>query len=146
VTIQRLDHVGIVVDDLQAATDFFIELGLELLGEARVEGDVVDRVVGLDGVRTEVSFMQTPDGHGKFELIKFHAPSDQGEHRQAPANVLGIRHLAFAVEDIDAVISRLQARGAELVGGLERYEDTYRLCYIRGPEGVIIELAERIRA
>jgi catechol 2,3-dioxygenase-like lactoylglutathione lyase family enzyme len=104
----------------------------------------VDRVVGLDGVRTEVAMMQTPDGNGRLELVKFHSPSSQGDNRHAPANTPGIRHVAFAVEDIDAVVAGLRARGAELVGELERYEDSYRLCYVRGPEGIIIELAEQI--
>jgi catechol 2,3-dioxygenase-like lactoylglutathione lyase family enzyme len=143
-TIQRMEHVGIVVDDLTAATEFFVQLGLELLGEAQVEGRTVDRVVGLEGVRTEVAFLQAPDGHGRLELIKFHTPAAQGDNRHAPANTLGLRHIAFAVEDIDAVVAGLRARGAELVGGLERYEDSYRLCYVRGPEGIIVELAEQI--
>jgi catechol 2,3-dioxygenase-like lactoylglutathione lyase family enzyme len=143
-TIQRMDHVGIVVDDLAAATEFFVALGLELQGEAAVEGRSVDRVVGLDGVRSDIAMLQTPDGHGRVELAKFHSPSAQAGDRQAPANAPGIRHLTFAVEDIDAVLAGLQARGAELVGELERYEDSYRLCYVRGPEGIIIELAERI--
>ena len=119
-TIQRLEHVGIVVDDLSAATDFFLQLGLELLGEGTVEGHVVDRVVGLEGVRTDVAFLQTPDGHGQLEVIKFHAPPYQGENRDAQANAPGIRHLAFSVEDIDAVVAGLRGRGIELVGGLER--------------------------
>jgi catechol 2,3-dioxygenase-like lactoylglutathione lyase family enzyme len=127
-----------------AATEFFAELGLELQGKAAVEGRSVDRIVGLDGVRTEVAMMQTPDGNGRLELVKFHPPSNQGDNRHAPANTPGIRHIAFAVEDIDAVVAGLRARGAELVGELERYEDSYRLCYVRGPEGIIIELAERI--
>ena len=139
-----MDHVGIVVDDLAAVTEFFVELGLVLEGEASLEGRVVDRIVGLEGVRTDVAFMRAPDGHGRLELIKFHSPSKQGDKRPAPANMPGIRHLAFAVEDIDAAVAGLQARGAELVGRLERYEDSYRLCYVRGPEGIIIELAERI--
>jgi catechol 2,3-dioxygenase-like lactoylglutathione lyase family enzyme len=143
-TIQRMEHVGIVVDDLAAATAFFVELGLELQGEAPVEGRSVDRVVGLEGVRAEVAMMQTPDGNGRAELAKFHAPSNQGEDRYAPANAPGIRHIAFAVEDIDAVVAGLRARGVELVGEVVRYEDSYRLCYIRGPEGVIVELAQRI--
>ncbi|HKH13106.1 MAG TPA: VOC family protein [Solirubrobacterales bacterium] len=143
-TIQRMDHVGIVVDDLAAATEFFVELGLELQGEARVEGRGVDRVVGLDGVRAEIAMLQTPDGHGRLELAKFHTPSTEGGNRHAPANAPGIRHVTFAVEDIDAVVAGLRARGTELVGELERYEDSYRLCYVRGPEGIIIELAERI--
>jgi catechol 2,3-dioxygenase-like lactoylglutathione lyase family enzyme len=143
-TLQRMEHVGIVVDDLVAATEFFVELGLELQGGGLVEGRWVDRVVGLDGVRVEIAMMQTPDGHGRLELAKFHAPSTRGGNRPAPANAPGIRHVAFRVEDIDAVVAGLRARGAELVGELERYEDRYRLCYVRGPEGIIVELAERI--
>jgi catechol 2,3-dioxygenase-like lactoylglutathione lyase family enzyme len=139
-----MDHVGIVVDDLPAATEFFVELGLELQGEAAVEGRWVDRVVGLDGVRAEIAMLQTPDGHGRVELAKFHSPSAQGGDRQAPANAPGIRHVTFAVEDIDAVVAGVRALGAELVGELERYEDRYRLCYVRGPEGIIVELAEQI--
>ena len=142
-TIQRMEHVGIVVDDLAAATAFFVELGLELQGEGPVEGGWVDRIVGLEGVRAEIAMMQTPDGHGRLELAKFHSPPAQGGDRHAPANTPGIRHLAFAVDDIDAVVAGLRARGAELVGELERYEDSYRLCYIRGPEGIIVELAEK---
>jgi catechol 2,3-dioxygenase-like lactoylglutathione lyase family enzyme len=143
-TVQRLEHVGIVVDDLAAATAFFLELGFELQGEGSVEGGWVDRVVGLEGVRAEIAMVQTPDGHGRLELTKFHAPSGRGGDRDAPANTPGIRHLAFAVDDIDAVVAGLRARGAELVGEVERYEDRYRLCYVRGPEGIIVELAERI--
>ena len=139
-----MEHVGIVVDDLAAATEFFVELGLELQGEGMVEDRWVDRVVGLDGVRVEFAMVQTPDGNGRLELVKFHSPSAQGGDRDAPANTLGIRHIAFAVEDIDAVVARLRARGSELVGELERYEDSYRLCYVRGPEGIIVELAEKI--
>jgi catechol 2,3-dioxygenase-like lactoylglutathione lyase family enzyme len=142
--IQRMEHVGIVVDDLAAATEFFVELGLVLQGEGPVEGRWVDRVVGLEGVRADIAIMQTPDGNGRLELTKFHSPSNQGDNRHAPANTPGIRHVAFAVEDIDAVVAGLRARGAELVGELERYEDSYRLCYVRGPEGIIIELAEQI--
>jgi catechol 2,3-dioxygenase-like lactoylglutathione lyase family enzyme len=143
-TIQRMDHVGVVVEDLAAATAFFVELGLKLQGEAPVEGGWVDRVVGLEGVRAEIAMMQTPDGHGRIELTKFHAPSGPGGDRHAPANSPGIRHVAFEVEDIDAVVAGLRARDAELVGEVERYKDSYRLCYVRGPEGIIVELAERI--
>jgi catechol 2,3-dioxygenase-like lactoylglutathione lyase family enzyme len=143
-TIQRMDHVSIVVDDLAVATAFFVELGLELLGEAPVQGDWVDRVVGLDGIRAQIAMLQTPDGHGRIELVKFHAPPGQGGDRHAPANTPGLRHLAFAVDDIDAVVAGLHARGAELVGELERYGDSYRLCYVRGPEGIIVELAEKL--
>ena len=137
-------HVGIVVDDLAAATAFFVELGLKLQGEGPVEGGWVDRVVGLEGVRAEIAMMETPDGHGRLELTKFHAPSAQDGDRHAAANTPGIRHVAFAVDDIDAVVAGLRARGTELVGELERYEDSYRLCYVRGPEGIIVELAEQI--
>jgi catechol 2,3-dioxygenase-like lactoylglutathione lyase family enzyme len=143
-TIHRMDHVGIVVDDLAAATAFFVELGLELQGERPVEGGWVDRVVGLDGVRAEIAMLQTPEGHGRLELTKFHAPSGRGGDRHAPANTPGIRHVTFAVDDIDAVVASLRAHGAELVGDVERYEDSYRLCYVRGPEGIIVELAEQI--
>jgi catechol 2,3-dioxygenase-like lactoylglutathione lyase family enzyme len=143
-TIQRMDHVGIVVDDLAAATEFFAELGLELQGTWTAEGRSVDRIVGLDGVRTDVAMMQTPDGNGRLELVKFHSPSSQGDNRHAPANTPGLRHIAFAVEDIDAVVAGLRAHGAALVGELERYGDRYRLCYVRGPAGIIVELAEKI--
>jgi catechol 2,3-dioxygenase-like lactoylglutathione lyase family enzyme len=143
-TIQRMEHVGIVVDDLAAATAFFVELGLKLQGEATVEGGWVDRVVGLEGVRAEIVMVETPDGHGRLELTKFHAPSGRGGDRHAPANTPGIRHVTFAVDDIDAVLASLRARGAELVGEVERYKDSYRLCYVRGPEGIIVELAQRI--
>jgi catechol 2,3-dioxygenase-like lactoylglutathione lyase family enzyme len=143
-TIQRMHHVSIVVDDLAAATEFFVELGLVREGEGRVEGRSVDRVVGLEGVRAEIAMMQTPDGNGRLELVKFHSPPSQGDDRHAPPNTPGIRHIAFVVEDIDAVVAGLRARGTELVGELERYEDRYRLCYVRGPEGTIIELAEQI--
>jgi catechol 2,3-dioxygenase-like lactoylglutathione lyase family enzyme len=144
VTIQRMDHVGIVVDDLAAARAFFVELGLELQGETPVQGGWVDRVVGLEGVRAEIAMLQTPDGHGRIELAKFHAPPSPGGDRHVPANTPGIRHITFAVDDLDEVLARLQARGTELVGEVERYEDIYRLCYIRGPEGIIVELAQRI--
>jgi catechol 2,3-dioxygenase-like lactoylglutathione lyase family enzyme len=144
VAIERMDHVGIVVEDLAAATAFFVELGLEPQGEAAVEGAWVDRVVGLDGVRSEITMLQTPDGHGRVELAKFHAPPGPRGEPHAPANAPGIRHLTFAVDDIDAVVAALQARGAELVGEVTRYRDVYRLCYIRGPAGIIVELAERI--
>jgi catechol 2,3-dioxygenase-like lactoylglutathione lyase family enzyme len=143
-TIQRMDHVGIVVDDLAAATAFFIELGLKLQGEGSVEGGWVDRVVGFEGVRAQIAMLETPDGHGRLELTKFQAPSGGGGDAHAPANTTGIRHVAFAVDDIDAVIAGLRARGAELVGEVERYQDIYRLCYVRGPEGIIVELAQRI--
>jgi catechol 2,3-dioxygenase-like lactoylglutathione lyase family enzyme len=143
-TIERMDHVGIVVDDLAAATAFFVELGLELQGEGTVGGDWVDRIVGLEGVEAELAMMETPDGHSRLELVKFHSPSSPGGDAKAPANAPGIRHLAFAIDDVDAALAGLRAHGAELVGEVERYKDIYRLCYIRGPAGIIIELAEKI--
>jgi catechol 2,3-dioxygenase-like lactoylglutathione lyase family enzyme len=142
--IQRLDHVGIVVDDLAAAIAFFTELGLALQGEGQVEGAWVDRIVALEGVRSEIVMMETPDGHGRIELTKFHAPPSPVGDESSPANAPGIRHLAFAVDDLDATRGRLRSQGAELVGEVERYSDIYRLCYVRGPEGIIVELAERI--
>jgi catechol 2,3-dioxygenase-like lactoylglutathione lyase family enzyme len=142
-TIQHMEHVGIVVDDLEAATAFFVELGLKLQGEGQVEGGWVDRVVGLEGVRVEYAMVETPDGHGRLELVKFHSPSVGGDGH-APANILGIRHVAFAVDDIDAAVATVRARGGELVGEVQNYKDIYRLCYVRGPEGIIVELAERI--
>jgi catechol 2,3-dioxygenase-like lactoylglutathione lyase family enzyme len=120
------------------------ELGVVLQGEGTVEGRGVDHVVGLEGVPGDIAMMQTPDGDGRLELVKFYSPSIRGDNRHAPANMPGIRRVAFAVEDIDAVVAGLRARGAELVGELERYEESYRLCYDRGPEGIIIELVEQI--
>jgi catechol 2,3-dioxygenase-like lactoylglutathione lyase family enzyme len=142
--IQRMDHVGIVVEDLEAASAFFVELGLEVQGRAPAEGDWVDRVVGLEGVRAEIVMLETPEGHGRIELAKFHAPAGGSGERQAPANAPGIRHVTFAVDDIDGAVAGVLAHGGELVGEVERYEDKYRLCYVRGPEGIIVELAERI--
>ncbi len=143
-TIRRMDNVGIVVDDLKAAIAFFVELGMELEGEATVEGQWVDRVVGLEGVRNDIAMMRTPDGHGRLELMKFHAPPATTSEPHAPVNTLGIRRIMFAVDDIEDVLARLQAHGAELMGELEQYEDSYRLCYIRGPEGIIVALAEQL--
>ena len=139
-----MDHVGVVVDDLAAATEFFVELGLVLAGEERVEGGWVDRIVGLEGVRTDTVGLQTPDGNTWLELTRFWSPSSQGDDADAPVNTRGIRHIAFAVDDIDAVVAGLRARGAELVGEVESYENSYRLCYVRGPEGIIVELAQQI--
>jgi catechol 2,3-dioxygenase-like lactoylglutathione lyase family enzyme len=143
-TVQRMDHVGIVVDDLAAATTFFLELGFELVGEGQVEGGWADRVVGLEGIRTELAMVEPPGGHGRLELIKFHAPPAQGGDGHAPANTLGIRHLSFQVDDLDAAVAGVRARGGELVGEVVNYEDIYRLCYVRGPEGIIVELAEKL--
>jgi len=144
-TLQRMDNVLIVVDDLEAAKAFFVELGMELEGETQVEGRWVDLVVGLENVRADIAMMRTPDGHGRVELSKFHAPAAvSSEPRNAPANTLGIRRIMFAVDDIDDVIARLRAHGAELVGEVAQYEDMYRLCFIRGPEGIIVGLAEQL--
>jgi catechol 2,3-dioxygenase-like lactoylglutathione lyase family enzyme len=139
-----MDHVGIVVDDLAAATEFFVELGLEPRGKGSVEGDAVDRIIGLEGTRTDLVMLQTPDGHSRLELVKFHSPPAQGDNDRPPSNERGIRHLAFLVEEVDATLPRLQAQGAELIGEVVRYENSYRLCYVRGPAGVIVELAEEI--
>lgn len=143
-TIQRLENVGIVVEDLAAATAFFVELGLEVLGEAPVEGDWVDRVVGLEGVRVDVTMLQTPDGHGRLELMRFRAPAVRGGDPDAPVNTLGLRRVAFSVDDLDATVAGLRARGTELVGEVVRFEDSYRLCYVRGPEGIVVMLAEQL--
>jgi catechol 2,3-dioxygenase-like lactoylglutathione lyase family enzyme len=145
-TLQRMDNVLIVVDDLDAAKAFFAELGMELEGETQVEGSWVDSTVGLEGVRADVTMMRTPDGHGRVELTKFHTPAAvRTEPESAPANALGIRRIMFAVDDIDEVVARLRRHGAELLGPeIAQYEDIYRLCYLRGPEGIIIGLAERL--
>ena len=144
-TIQRMDHVGIVVDDLEAATAFFVELGMELEAEMPVEGRWVDRVVGLDHVRVDIAMMRTPDGHGRLELTRFHTPmAVSAGPVNAPANTLGIRRIMFAVDDIEDVVARLRKQGAELVGEIAQYEDSYRLCYVRGPEGIIVALAEQL--
>ncbi len=140
-----MDNVLIVVDDLKAVIAFFVELGLELEGEMTVEGQWVDRIVGLDGVRNDIAMMRTPDGHGRLELCKFIRPTAiSAEPKNAPVNTLGIRRIMFAVDDIDNVVARLQKHGAELVGEVAQYEDMYRLCYLRGPEGIIIALAEQL--
>ncbi|MEW6722742.1 MAG: VOC family protein [Candidatus Micrarchaeota archaeon] len=140
----RMDNVGIVVEDLKAAIAFFKELGLELEGETTVEGRWVDRVVGLNGVRSDIVMMRTPDGHSRLELSKFHRPKAISANPNAPVNTLGIGRIMFAVTDIDDVVSRLQKRGAKLVGEIVQYEDMYRLCYLRGPEGILIALAEQL--
>ncbi len=141
----RMDNVLIVVQDLAAAKAFFAELGMELEGETTVEGPWVDSVVGLHGVRADITMMRTPDGHSRVELTKFHTPpAVQAEPAHAPANTLGIRRIMFAVTDLDEVVARLRGRGAELVGEIAQYEDNYRLCFLRGPEGILIGLAEQL--
>ena len=144
-TIQRMDHVGVVVDDLEAAIAFFVELGMELEGEAPIQGRWADRVAGLDGVRVDIAMMRTPDSHGRLELTKFRNPAAvSAEPEKAPANTLGLRSIMFAVDDIDATITGLRGHGAELVGDVVQYQDSYRLCYVRGPEGIIVALAEQL--
>jgi len=144
--LQRMDNVLIVVDDLEAAKAFFIELGMELDGETSVEGPWVDSTVGLPGVRADIAMMRTPDGHNRIELSKFHTPpAVRAEPEDAPANALGIRRIMFAVDDIDDVVGRLRSgHGAELLGEIAQYEDVYRLCYLRGPEGVVVGIAQRL--
>jgi len=141
-----MDNVLIVVDDLEAAKAFFLALGMKLEGQMPLEGGVVDRLVGLEDVRCEIAMLRTPDGHGRIELDKFHAPAAiRAEPEDAPVNALGIRRIMFAVDDLEAVLARLQAQGAELVGEVVQYEDAYRLCYVRGPEGIMVALAEQLR-
>lgn len=143
-TVLRMEHIGIVVDDLAAAIAFFTALGLELEGKASVEGDSVDRINGLEGVRADIAILRTPDGNGKIELATYHAPSYEGDAGPAPANAPGIRHILFAVDDIEESLAALRAHGGELVGELENYGNSYWLCYVRGPAGIIVELAEKI--
>src|SRR4051794_33327560 len=141
--LKRIDNVAIVVDDLKGAIAFFSELGLQLEGEASVEGDFVDRVVGLKGTRSDIAMMRTPDGHGRLELTHYQQPGAVGpDPRTAPANHRGMGRVMFNVDDIEDVVARLQALGGELVGEIVDYEDIYRLCYLRGPEGIIIALAQ----
>ena len=144
-TIKRLDHVSVVVDDLEAATAFFAELGMELEGEAPIEGPSVDRVNALEGVRVDIAMMRTPDGHGRLELTKFYSPTAvTSEPENALGNTLGLRSIMFAVDDIEAAIAGLRTHGAELIGEVVQYEDSYRLCYVRGPAGIIVALAEEL--
>lgn len=141
----RMDNILLVVNDLKAAIAFFTELGLELEGETTVEGPLVDRIVGLNGVRSDIATMRTPDGHGRIELDKFHTPQAvRGEPEDAPVNTLGIRRIMFTVTDIDDMVARLQKRGAKLIGDIVQFGDAYRLCYLRGPEGIVIALAEQL--
>ena len=143
-TVFRMEHVGVVVDDLNAAIGFFAALGLEPQGEMIVEGDSVDRVVNLEGASSRVAFLDTQDGDCKLELTEFQSPSYEGESPPLPSHAPGIRHILFSVDDIEAALAGLQAQGGELVGELVNYEDIYMLCYVRGPSGIIVELAEKI--
>jgi catechol 2,3-dioxygenase-like lactoylglutathione lyase family enzyme len=143
-TVKRMDNVGIVVEDLDAVIEFFAELGLELEGRAMIEGEWAGRVTGLGYQRVEAAMLRTPDGHSRLEISRFLAPPVVADHRLAPVNALGYLRVMFAVEDIDDTLARLSKRGAELVGEVVQYEDTYRLCYIRGPEGILIGLAQHL--
>ncbi len=144
-TLQRMDNILFVVVDLEAVKAFFVELGMELEGETTVEGPSVDRLTGLQNVRATLALMRTPDGHGRIELDKFHTPEAiRTGPENVPVNALGFRRIMFAIDDIDGVVARLRTQGAELVGEVVQYEDTYRLCYIRGPEGIIVGLAEQL--
>lgn len=143
-TVKRMDNIGIVVEDIDAAIEFFIELGLELEGRAQIEGDWADGVTGLRDMRVEIAMLRMPDGHGRLELSRFLAPPVVADHRSAPVNALGYLRVMFAVEDIEDTLARLGKRGATLVGEVVRYKDFYKLCYIRGPEGILIGLAEQL--
>ena len=143
-TVQRMDNVGIVVDDLSATIAFLRELGLELEGRSMVEGEWAGRVTGLGNQRVEIAMMRTPDGHSRLELSRFLTPPVVADHRKTPVNALGYLRVMFAVEDLDESLARLRKHGAQLVGEVVQYEDVYRLCYIRGPEGLLIGLAEQI--
>jgi catechol 2,3-dioxygenase-like lactoylglutathione lyase family enzyme len=144
-TLQRMDNVAIVVDDLEAAIAFYEELGMELEGKALTEGLVADRTVGLDGVSTDIAMMRMPDGHGRLELTKYRAPAAVSpEPAKLPPNTLSLHRVMFAVDDIDDTVARLRAHGAELLGEVAQYEDSYRLCYLRGPSGIILALAEKL--
>ena len=144
-TIKRMDNVGIVVEDIDAAIEFFAELGLSLEGRAPIEGDWADGVTGLQNMRVEIAMMRTPDGHSRLEISRFLAPPVVADHRTAPVNALGYLRVMFTVVDIDDTLARLSKRGAELVGQVVQYQDTYRLCYIRGPEGILIGLAQELK-
>lgn len=142
--VKRMDNVGIVVDDLGATIDFFLELGLELEGQATIEGEWAGRVTGLGDQHVEIAMMRTPDGHGRLELSRFLRPPVVADHRNAPVNALGYLRVMFAVDDIDETLERLRKRGVQLVGEVVQYENMYRLCYIRGPEGLLIGLAQEL--
>jgi catechol 2,3-dioxygenase-like lactoylglutathione lyase family enzyme len=143
--IQRIDHVGVIVNDIAAAKEFFLNLGLEVLGEGEVEGEWVDRVIGLDNVKNTVVMLGVPGGEANIELVQFVTPPSEGEIQKLPANTLGIRHIAFAVQDIEAVVAKLREKGTEPFNEIQDFEGQYKLCYVRGPEGIIIELAEQIK-
>src|ERR1700744_4765016 len=143
--IDRIDHVSIVVNDLPAAKAFFLNFGLEVMGEGNVEGEWVERIVGLRDLKATILMLRTSNGEANIELVKFHQPVDKKGVQPSSANTLGIRHVCFAVEDIEAVVARLKKQGAELFGEIQNYKNAYKLCYVRGPEGIILELAEEIK-
>jgi len=143
--VKRMDNVGIVVESLDAAIDFFAELGLRLEGRAMIEGEWAGRITGLGDQRVEIAMLVTPDGHSRLELSRFLAPTVIADHRAAPVNALGYLRVMFAVDDLDETLGRLRERGAQLVGEVVQYKEAYRLCYIRGPEGLLIGLAEELR-
>ena len=144
-TINRIDHVGVVVNDLAAAKAFFLDFGLEVKEEGELEGEWLDRIVGLNAVRTAFVFLRTADGQAELELVKYHSPSDAKANRQPVANTLGIRHIAFAVDDLETLVAKLKKKGTAVFSEIQYYENRYKLCYVRGPEGIILELAEQIK-
>jgi len=143
--VKKIDHVGINVIDLDAAKDFFIEMGFEIMGQQTVEGEWVDKIIGLSGVKDEIIMMRTPDGEANIELIKFYSPLDESGIQPSYSNTLGIRHICFLVEDVEALTAKLKKKGGELIGEIYNYKDFYKLCYLRGPEGIILELAQSLK-
>jgi catechol 2,3-dioxygenase-like lactoylglutathione lyase family enzyme len=143
--IQKIDHVGVIVNDLSAAKEFFLDFGLEVKGEWEMEGELMGYAVGLNDVKVACVGLGTPDGQTWIELIKFYSPSDEKDIQQSYANTLGIRHIAFTVEDIEAIVAKLKKKGTKIFSEIQRYEDSYKLCYVRGPEGIILELAEELK-
>jgi catechol 2,3-dioxygenase-like lactoylglutathione lyase family enzyme len=142
--INRIDHIGINVYDLKATKDFFLDLGLQIVGEQKMEGELVDRVTGLHDVQDDIIMMRTPDGEANIELVKFYKPLDEKGIQPSYANTLGIRHICFVVEDVEGIVSKLKKKGFELVGDIQNYKNIYKVCYVRGPEGIILELAEEL--
>ncbi len=143
--IRKIDHVGIIVQNLAAAKEFFLDLGLVLQGEATVKGEWAEKVIALKNVKADIAMLQTPDGQMSVELSQFHTPPSAKEEHYPLSNTLGIRHIAFIVDDIDAIVARLKSKGTETFSDVQNYQDVYKLCYIRGPEGIILELAEELR-
>lgn len=144
--VKRIDHVGIIVEDLTTVKNFFLDFGLEMMGEGEVEGEWVERIIGLEGVRQNVVMMRTPDGEANIELVKFHTPKDEKGLQHDLANTLGIRHVAFAVVEMEDIVGKLNDNGTEFIGEIQNYRNAYKLCYVRGPEGIILELAEKIES